>query len=156
MVYLGIDPGVSGGMAVVDENARVLLVTKMPQSAGGCVAFLQQVIGLGPVRAALELVHSSPQMGVKSAFTFGRSYGQLQMLLTAGGIHYLSPRPKAWQGAMRCLTRGDKKVTLLAARRLFRSQVVITNYTADALLLAEFCRRQFVNRSPRSSNGKEG
>lgn len=161
MVYLGIDPGVTGGMAVLDANAKVLIITGMPQTAAARVNFLQFVLGRAPggaagMRAALELVHSSPQMGVRSAFTFGQVYGQLQMMLAAANVAYISPRPQAWQKAMKCLSRGDKGVTLRAARKLFRDQVVITHATADALLLAEFCRRQFVNRSPRSSNGKEG
>jgi hypothetical protein len=148
MIYLGIDPGVSGGMAVLDAAGKVLLVTKMPQVAPAHIAFLQRVLATagGPDRvyAVIELVHSSPQMGVKSAFTFGRSYERCMALACAAGIGYLSPTPQGWQGALKCRTRGDKSVTLKAARALFRSQVVVTNYTADALLLAEFARRHHV------------
>lgn len=159
MIYLGIDPGVSGGMAVLDAQAKVLLLTKMPQNTPAHIAFLQRVLaaagGADKVFGAIELVHSSPQMGVRSAFTFGRVYERCTALAIAAGITYLSPTPQGWQGAMKCRTRGDKTVTLKAARALFRSQVVITNYTADALLLAEFCRRQHVRQFGRRPHGKE-
>lgn len=147
MIYLGIDPGVSGGIALLDANAKVLLLTKMPENAPAHVAFLQRVLAQGraaDVRAALELVHSSPQMGVRSAFTFGRSYERCLSLLVASNIAFVTPTPQVWQKAMKCRTRGDKNVSLAAARRLFRDQVVVTHHTADALLLAEFRRRQFI------------
>ncbi len=156
MVYLGIDPGVSGGMAVIDAQGKVLLLTKMPETAAAFVAFMQRVLAQvtadGKVRAAVELVHSSPQMGVRSAFTFGRYYERCLSLLVASGIEFISPTPQRWQAAMQCRTRGDKNVTLRAARKLFRDQVVVTHATADALLIAEFVRRQST-RKPGDRNG---
>jgi hypothetical protein len=153
MVYLGIDPGASGGMAVLDGDAKVLLLTRMPETAAAHIAFLQRVMShvtsVAQVLAAIELCHSSPQMGVRSAFSFGRSYERCLALAQAAGIGYLSPTPQAWQGELKCRTRGDKNVTLKAARHLFRSQVVVTLYTADALLLAEFARRHHVRSTRR-------
>jgi Holliday junction resolvasome RuvABC endonuclease subunit len=156
MIFLGIDPGVSGGMAVIDAQAKVLLLAKMPQNTPAHISFMQRVAGLADVaniRAAIELVHSSPQMGVRSAFTFGRAYERCLALTLAAGIAITSPTPQVWQGAMKCRTRGDKNVTLRAARQLFRNQVVITHATADALLIAEFVRRQHVNQQ-RRAHGK--
>lgn len=144
MIFIGIDPGVSGGIAVLNSSLKVLLAERMPQTSAPAITLLRRAIGYADgqaVHAALELVHSSPQMGVKSAFTFGRVYGRLEMLLAAAGVAYLNPTPQRWQGALNCRTRGDKAVTLRLARHLFRSQVVVTNATADALLIAEFCRR---------------
>lgn len=153
MIYLGIDPGVSGGMAVLDAAGKVLLITKMPQVVPAHIAFLQRVISQvhspDQVFGAIELVHSSPQMGVRSAFSFGRSYERCSALAQAAGINYISPTPQAWQGALKCRTRGDKNVTLKKARELFRSQIVITHATADALLLAEFVRRHHASQTRR-------
>lgn len=139
MVYLGIDPGVSGGLALIDQHAKILWAVKMPTFNAEKVVLLQRAMGMGRVFPALERVHSSPQMGVVSAFTFGRGYGQLEMLLIASGLEWTNPTPQAWQKALNCRTRGDKTVSLKAARTLFGPGVNHT--TADALLLAEYARR---------------
>jgi Holliday junction resolvasome RuvABC endonuclease subunit len=90
--------------------------------------------------AVIEKVSSSPQMGVVSAFTFGRSYGFLRGVLAANAIKYVEVRPQAWQKAMGCLTKGDKNVTKALAQQLYPGEK-ITHATADALLLATYCRR---------------
>jgi hypothetical protein len=83
---------------------------------------------------------ASPQMGVTSAFTFGKGYGGLLMLLTALDIPFDQITPRKWQTAMGCLSGGDKNVTKRRAQQLF-PKLTITHAIADALLLAEFCRR---------------
>jgi hypothetical protein len=90
--------------------------------------------------AVIEFVHSSPQMGVKSAFTFGRSYGFLRGCLSSLGFPYVEVRPQAWQKAMGCLSGGDKNKTKALAQQLYPGEKV-THGVADALLLATFCRR---------------
>ena len=94
----------------------------------------------GDRRAYIEQVHSSPQMGVKSAFTFGNGFGHLEMALTACGIAFERIRPQAWQKALGCMTKGDKNVSKRRAQELFPT-LKITHSTADALLIAEYGRR---------------
>jgi hypothetical protein len=94
----------------------------------------------GNCRAYLEQVHSSPQMGVKSAFTFGNGFGHLEMALTAAGIPFERVRPQVWQKAMGCMTKGDKNVSKRKAQELFPS-LKVNHYIADALLIAEYGRR---------------
>ena len=76
--------------------------------------------GMG-IRAYLEAVSSSPQMGVVSAFSFGRGYGNLEMALTAAGIPFERVRPQVWQKALGCMTKGDKNVSKRKAQELFRN-----------------------------------
>jgi Holliday junction resolvasome RuvABC endonuclease subunit len=98
----------------------------------------------GPVvAAALERVWSSPQMGVVSAFSFGRNYGALRVAMTACRIPFDEVLPQRWQKALGCLSRGDKNATKRRAQDLFPSAHV-THAIADALLLAEYCRRMHV------------
>ena len=80
-------------------------------------------------------------MGVKSAFTFGEGFGWLCMALTAAGIPWRTVRPQAWQKELGCLTKGDKNVSKRKAQALF-PELTITHATADALLIAEWLRRQ--------------
>jgi hypothetical protein len=80
-------------------------------------------------------------MGVVSAFTFGRGYGGLLMALTALEIPFVDVSPQKWQGAIGCMTKGDKNVSKAKAQAMFPT-IKITHAIADALLIAEWCRRQ--------------
>jgi Holliday junction resolvasome RuvABC endonuclease subunit len=140
MIYLGIDPGVSGGLAVVNEAGVVQLTVAMPATHRDVLDILDATALCGPVCAFLERVSSSPQMGVVSAFTFGKGYGALGMALTAARIPYDEITPGKWQLVMGCLSKGEKNVTKRRAQQLFPA-VTVTHAVADALLLAECCRR---------------
>jgi Holliday junction resolvasome RuvABC endonuclease subunit len=91
----------------------------------------------------MEKVSSSPQMGVVSAFSFGKSQGFLIGLLTAMKIPYHEVTPQKWQKAMGCMSGGDKNVTKHAAQKLW-PHLKITHRDADARLIAEYGRR-FIN-----------
>ena len=136
-LYIGVDPGVGGGIAVIDEAGLTVEVTKMPETDGDLLSFFG-VYG-GKAIAALEFVRSSPQMGVASAFTFGRGYGALRMALQASRIPYTEVTPPKWQQRMGCRSKGDKNVTKARAQELFPG-LKVTHATADALLLASYCR----------------
>jgi hypothetical protein len=92
-------------------------------------------------KAYIEQVSSSPQMGVVSAFSFGRGYGNLEMALTAAGIPFERVRPQVWQKAMGCMTKGDKNISKAKAQELFPDKKII-HATADALLIALYGTRQ--------------
>jgi hypothetical protein len=138
-LYIGIDPGINGGIAFIPTNGDPW-ASKMPETDRDLIDLLSDSISLAEPRAVLELVHSSPQMGVCSAFSFGEGYGRLQAVLTALRVPYERIRPQAWQKAMGCLTRGDKNVSKRRAQELFPT-IKVTHATADALLIAEFNRR---------------
>lgn len=152
MTIIGIDPGQSGGIAWIDDKGRAC-ADKMPETIADLWELVESIrmgAGASPetrldlvvngCRAYIEQVHSSPQMGVKSAFTFGNGFGHLEMALTAAGIPFERVRPQAWQKALGCLTKGDKNVSKRKAQELF-PLLKITHSTADALLIAEFGRR---------------
>jgi len=92
-------------------------------------------------KAYIEQVSSSPQMGVVSAFSFGRGYGNLEMALTAAGIPFERVRPQVWQKAMGCMTKGDKNISKQRSQELFPDKKVI-HATADALLIALYGTKQ--------------
>lgn len=142
MVIIGIDPGVGGGLACLTPDCRVTAVDKMPDTDPDVLQWFAWVTASGaiPSVAYLEQVSSSPQMGVVSAFTFGRGYGALCMALAALKIRREDVRPQRWQKALGCLTKGDKNVTKRKAQALFPN-VKVTHHLADALLIAEYGRR---------------
>lgn len=136
MICIGIDPGKSGGLAFLYDAGPA--VYPMPATE---IDLWRLLGGLSePARAMLERVSSSPQMGVVSAFTFGAGYGRLRMALAAAGIPFDEVSPARWQAAMGCRSGGDKNVTKRRAQELFPAERV-THAVADALLLAEYCRR---------------
>jgi len=53
--------------------------------------------------------------------------------------------PQSWMKALGCMTGGDKKISKAKAQALF-PQLKITNDMADALLIAEYCRRTVLTR----------
>lgn len=153
-VYVGLDPGVRGGVAVIREGGPDVVTLdayRMPDSRHGVRELLKSItFQIGDIRAALERVHSSPQMGVTSAFSFGTAYERLGMALTCFGIQTVEVTPQRWQRVLGCRSGGDKNVTKAAAQRVvdrIQSQtkgpsplVRVTHATADAILLAEYCR----------------
>lgn len=148
MTIIGIDPGTNGGIAWITDGKPC--VEKMPDTLKDLWELIQDIraassppLGIGETNAMayIEQVHSSPQMGVKSAFTFGNGFGHLEMALTAAGIPFTRIRPQVWQKELGCLTKGDKLVTKRKAQELFPS-MKITHATADALLIAKYGTKQ--------------
>ncbi len=140
-LFIGIDPGKSGAVAFIDRETGSSWAVKNDCTDVDLWDALQDGIGHRHNRtfAVIEKVHSSPQMGVKSAFSFGQSFGKLEMMLACAGIRFQYVSPAKWQGDMGCRTGGDKNITKAAAQRLFPA-LKITHATADALLLAEYAK----------------
>jgi crossover junction endodeoxyribonuclease RuvC len=144
-ITIGIDPGANGAIAWIDERGKSC-VEKMPDTLQDLWELVVSISlnagtgGLG-VRAYLEAVSSSPQMGVVSSFSFGRGYGNLEMALTAAGIPFERVRPQVWQKAMGCMTKGNKNISKAKAQELFPS-IKCTHAVSDALLIALYGSRQ--------------
>jgi Holliday junction resolvasome RuvABC endonuclease subunit len=162
-LYLGIDPGVSGGIAAIDGDGRVRLVSPMGSTEADTWAFVSNIVALSrneagqtQVFAAIERVAASPQMGRSSAFTFGRAAGMIRMSLVAAEIPFDEVAPGVWQKAIGIRQKTgktelgtthqkDKNINKARAQQLFPG-VPITHAVADALLIAEFCRRSRVGQ----------
>ncbi len=139
--YIGIDPGASGGIALLDADGEILAAEKYGDTQHDTGEQFRRIIGATERPFALiERVHSMPKQGVASSFKFGESYGFLKGLLVGLAIPYDDVTPQKWQKLMGCLTRGDKNVSKAKAQQLFPG-LKITHATADALLIAETCRR---------------
>lgn len=151
MIFLGIDPGASGGIAIIGGSyADAVPVPDTERDLWEkirAVSVVRDATGSGGrFFAIIERVHSMPKQGVASSFKFGQSYGFLRGLLVASGIPFEEVAPQKWQKELGCLSRGDKNVTKARAQQLFPG-LKITHATADALLLAEYARRLWVSRN---------
>ena len=150
---LGIDPGKSGGLVGL-TNGTVNFVDRMPQGPNGLWDYFEDS-GLRLVLQSMEInshvyiedVHSMPTDGSKSAFTFGRQLGWLDMLITRVNIPIHRVRPAVWMDTF-SLKRAKpdetrynyKKRIVTEAKRLssvsYRPQIDL--YTADAYLIARY------------------
>lgn len=145
MIYMGIDPGKKGAMAIVDgENVRIVPFDKdeyMHQIAETAAA-------ADPARCVLEHVGAMPGQGVTSTFSFGESFGWLQGVLEAWGIPYELVRPAKWKKEFSVTS--DKNTSVNVARRLFPDVSLRRtddcrkddDGMAEALLMAEYARRK--------------
>jgi hypothetical protein len=83
-------------------------------------------------------------------FKFGAEYGRVRMALTAAGVPFEEVTPQAWQKAMGVPPRKNKegetktqfKNRLKAKAQQLFPDVKVTLAVADALLIAEYCRRK--------------
>ena len=138
MRYLGIDPGLSGGIAVICEGKAQAWA--MPSTERDILDLFREQVALGPCQAFVEQVGPMPKQGVVSVWTFSGNYHGLRMALHACAIPFQAVRPQKWQQLMSCRTRGDKNISKRRAQELFPS-IRITHKIADALLLALLCSR---------------
>ncbi len=145
-VFIGIDPGQSGGIAIVCEmeRSRTTLAYNMPDTESDTADILREYQQYAAITTCfIEAVHSMPKQGVASSFKFGRSYGFLRGLLIGLKIPFEEITPQTWQKEMNCRTGGDKNVSKAKAQQLW-PELKITHALADALLLAECARRRHI------------
>ena len=89
------------------------------------------------VAVYLEKVGARPQNSRSSCFTFGENVGVWKGILMALDLRYTEVCPTTWMSTLRCLTKGDKRVSLNRAKQLFpKISKEITHQKADALLIA--------------------
>lgn len=141
MIYLGIDPGISGGIAAITDSRQVIYAQAFSTiwDMRDLLERKSQEIDAKAV-AIIERVHSMPKQGVASTFKFGENFGEWQGLLAGRYIPFEFATPAKWQKDLGCLSHGDKNVTKARAQQIF-PQIRVTHAIADALLLAEYCRR---------------
>lgn len=141
--YMGIDPGKSGAVVVMDEDGEVNLC-KLDGTERDIADFMR-TYRRDCEFAFLERVSAMPRQGVSSTFKFGTSYGFLRGCLISMEIPFEEVTPQKWQKAMGCMTHGDKNISKARAQQSF-PRMKITHAIADALLIAEHCRRTVIAR----------
>lgn len=153
---IGIDPGLAGGIAVLDIDGNVVDIRKMPPTPQDILDCLRKYCGTtifsNEVVCYLEKVgHGMPGQSSKSTATFARHNGHLEMALLALGIQTNEVTPNKWEkhyqlGKSTGRSKTEWKNKLKAkAQQLFPKEKV-TLAVCDALLLAEYGRKQEVGK----------
>jgi len=176
VIFVGIDPGVSGAIAAVHEG-KVLLLADAPVIASngknrshvaGMVELLRDVLEHAGTKSLVSVVLEQPPPVVRfggakeragegagkvfdsaaSRFVLGRCVGQWEGAVQALGFTLLLAHPPTWKKAMG-VAGGDKGRSVLEASRLFPEASLKRKKDhgrADALLLAEYGRRVVLGR----------
>ena len=107
MITIGVDPGKTGAIALVDSYGVLITVHDMPLAGGIVSATLVAQLedwhldedglfgGFGP--AVIEDVHSMPKQGVASSFGFGRSKGVVEGVFAGAGRPLVYVAPSKWK-----------------------------------------------------------
>jgi len=108
MIILGIDPGVSGAISVL-ENKKVIEIFDMPTMIDGKKSKRQvngaQVSNIFKERlkddkeiiVVVEHVNAMPGQGVTSMFNFGQSFGVIKGISSALSLPIYFVRPTKWK-----------------------------------------------------------
>lgn len=152
-VVLGLDPGVTGALAIV-EGTQALVLEELPVlKVGTAMSRQRRDLDLAEIHkflvpiagaidhAFVEKVSARPGQGVTSMFRFGYASGSLHGLLVALGIPLTFVAPQTWQKAMGVGPGGD--AARARAKELYpASQASFTRkadeHRADAVLIATY------------------
>ena len=108
MKIIGIDPGLSGAIAVL-ENNRVLKILDMPVMSEGkknkrqlnsafLVSLIKENISNNEdVAVVVEQVNAMPGQGVTSMFNFGQTFGAIKGICAALELPIFFVRPSKWK-----------------------------------------------------------
>ena len=108
MKIIGIDPGLSGAIAILEDN-KVLSIFDMPVMAEGKKNKRQlnsaQLVNIirentasrDEVAVIVEQVNAMPGQGVTSMFNFGQTFGAIKGVCAALNLPIFFVRPSKWK-----------------------------------------------------------
>ena len=158
MRVLGVDPGATGALAMLDTDLDALVLADMPSALVRTGKARRRQVSetwladlvrtYEPDCAWVERVHSLPGQGVTSSFSFGLAYGLVRGVLAALQVPATFVTPNEWKRALHL--GADKNEARLIAARLFPANAqsfvrVSDDGRAEAALLAWFGSRQFLS-----------
>jgi hypothetical protein len=145
---LGIDPGLTGALAVLNDDSSVVALHDLPIIRDRSLAWIDggelQSVLLNALsgragHAIVERVSSMPRQGVASSFAFGVGFGSVLGVLQALHIGIELVTPAVWKRALGL--GSDKRASLNKARLLFPAadlHLAKHDGRAEALLIAHW------------------
>lgn len=160
MNYIGIDPGLTGAVAIIGSSDIVFsdipilnVLTgkknKPEYNIAEMVRMIKEIIknDQRSFCVGIEKVHAMPKQGVTSSFNFGKGYGIWLGIISAFEIPYTLITPRAWKKVMMEGMGKEKDASRLRAIQLFPQCAQELNLKkhhgrADALLIAEYLKNK--------------
>lgn len=105
MTYtIGVDPGMKGAVAVLDDTGQLVTVHDMPCAGAGVsaqlLAHLEDWRNIDAT-VVIEDVHAMPKQGVTSSFGFGRSKGVVEGVFAGALRPIVYIAPSTWKRHLR-------------------------------------------------------
>jgi len=157
LYYLGIDPGLKGGIAIIHAN-EAPRVTAIPLAgkATDVMAVSNWIHDMtndynDPVIACIEKVHAMPGQGVSSMFKFGFVTGVMHGIIGTLGHSLHLVTPQAWKKQILAGTPKDKDAAIDFCRRVYPNVNLLATERsrkphsgiADALCIARYASLNF-------------
>lgn len=147
MKRIGIDPGISGALALLDDNLALLDVLDMPIMALSKTKRQVNAAELAKIlskwkdaTAYVEKVSAYPGQGVTAMFNFGMSYGTLLGVLGALQIPVVLVSPQSWKKKAGILGK-EKDMSRTKAQQLYPEADLARKKDcgrAESILIARF------------------
>ena len=148
-IFIGIDPGKSGGIACIDTESGIRYT--VPYSDKDLVDMCRNESWRGNTKhimCCLEKVGAMPHQGVVSMFNFGQSVGYIKGVLESFAIPYQEITPKKWKSEFGL--NSEKAASAEVCGKLFPDISLLAtpkskkphDGMSEALLMAEYARRK--------------
>ena len=128
MRILGVDPGIHGGLALVEINdgaaPQLVDAVDIPVTGVGAkervdvLAIRTWIAAHQPQHALIERAQAMPKQGASSGFKYGRAVGAIEAVLACCEIPMTIIEPTAWK-KFHQLRGGDKEAGRQRALQLF-------------------------------------
>jgi crossover junction endodeoxyribonuclease RuvC len=150
---IGIDPGITGAIAIIDDDGVSVVDTPTIEVQKGGKGKMSKTEFLpsemaeilreaGPGHIFIEAVHAMPGQGVTSMFGFGVGYGVWLGIIAALNLPHTKVTPQAWKKE---IMKGmpDKDASRIRAQEMFPELTGLLarkkdHGRADALLIAAY------------------
>lgn len=148
MIYIGIDPGAKGAMALLYDNSRVPEI--IPYNKEEYIDRLRLLFyEEAECICCIESVHALPKQGITSTWNFGVSYGWLLGLLDTLAIPYQPIAPYKWKNEFGL--NSDKAKSIEVCKQLFPGIKLFRTERsrkeddglAEAVLMSLYAKRKF-------------
>ena len=150
-IYIGIDPGKSGGIMVIDESGEATAY-KCPEKVFDMAILFRLLLGnTAPddVNLLMERVWARPGNAVRAAFTYGVNYGQWLGIAASHEVKMHTTLPNTWikwVGCQKGLPVKERKHWLRdKAKELYPDIKKVTLATADAILITHYAKEEHFN-----------
>lgn len=143
MLFLGIDPGRHGAIAVITAEREVVLLANLPWLEDGrhCPRALTAFLDGLPEQQFFSVLENSTARvpNARSLMMLGKSFGSVASVLDLRSKTMLLPQPSVWKAELG--VTADKSSSVALARDLFDGLPArLRNDLAESLLLAEYGR----------------
>lgn len=159
MIFIGVDPGQQGAIAVLSDQSRIISVVDMPgwgnePDASAVFGILDAVAPTPELMVAIEEPFANPRASAISQMTQGIAYGMLLGVIGSMEVRHERIKPQEWKKALglkmsATLTHAQKKDnSRKRASELWPAKAELfarkkDDGRAEACLIAECMRRRW-------------